>query len=148
MAIISQPNPGQPIDTSFISNIVTAINELSEEIIPSSTKYVNIDTRTAGKQNVSIAETKIIAGYIEVANNQRVDAGTEKEFSYSFPADFRYEPIVLATPIAIGTGSPSDRNVIVTIKSVANSRVDGIVRFNESSAASVGINLLIIGVAT
>ena len=56
MAIISYPQSGQPIDVSYISNIVAAVNQLSEEITPSSTKYVNVDTSTAGKQSVSVSE--------------------------------------------------------------------------------------------
>lgn len=147
MAIISYPQTGQPIDVSYISNIVAAVNQLSEEITPSSTKYVNVDTVTAGKQSVSISETKMIAGYVEVVSNTAVTAGSEKEFSYTFPADFKYEPIAVATPIMIG-GSSSDagRNVSVVIKSISTSRVDGIIRFNANGNASVGVNLIIVGI--
>lgn len=147
MAIISYPQTGQPIDTSYISNIVAAVNQLSEEITPSATKYVNVDTSTAGKQSVSVSETKIIAGYVEVVSNAAVTAGSEKEFSYTFPADFKYEPIAVATPITIGaSASDAGRNVSVVLKSISTSRVDGIIRFNANGSASVGVNLLIIGI--
>jgi hypothetical protein len=147
MAIISYPQSGQPIDVSYISNIVAAVNQLSEEITPSSTKYVNVDTTTAGKQSVSVSETKIIAGYVEVVSNSTVTAGSEKEFSYTFPADFKYEPIAVATPIMIGaSASDAGRNISIVLKSVSTSRVDGIIRFNANGTASVGVNLLIIGI--
>lgn len=147
MPIISYPQTGQPIDVSYIANIVTAVNQLSEEIAPSATKYVNVDTATAGKQNISISEAKVIAGYVEVVSNASVTAGLEKEFSYTFPADFKYEPIAVATPIMIGSStSDAGRNVSLVIKSISTSRVDGIIRFNANGTASVGVNLVIIGI--
>lgn len=146
MPIISFPQSGQPIDVSYIANIVTAVNQLADEITPSSTKYVNIDTATAGKQNVSISETKVIAGYVIAVNNTSVTAGSEKEFSYTFPADFKYQPIVTATPIMIGAGTEAGRNISIVLKSVLNNRVDGVIRFNASGTVSIGVNLIAIGI--
>jgi hypothetical protein len=145
MAKIPLPERGQPLDLSYVYQVANAVNELSNDISPSVYKYVTIDTPSAGKQSVRAAESRIIAGYIEVANNSTVTAGNEKTFSYDFSTDFKYAPIATATVVNIGN-TPAGKNVSVVLKSVTTSRVEGIVRFNTSGELSVAINMIVIGI--
>lgn len=145
MAKIPLPERGQPIDLSYIYQIANAVNDISSQISPAAYKYVTIDTPTAGTQSAKSSDVKFIGGYIEITNNGSVSVGNEKSFTYNFPADFRYAPIAVATPVNVGN-SQAGKNVSVIIKTVTTSRVEGTITFNAAGEVSIGVNLLIIGI--
>ncbi len=145
MARIPIPQRGQPIDTTYIYDIVNAVNDLSNQVSSATYKYTNIDTVSAGKQNIKTAESKIVGGYIEIANNSTVNAGNEKTFSYDFPADFKYAPIATATPVNIGN-TPAGRDATIVLTSVTTNRLEGVVRFGSSGNISLAVHLIVVGV--
>lgn len=145
MAKIPLPERGQPLDLTYIYQLASAINELSDQVSPSTYKYVTVDTASAGKQSVKASEARIIAGFVDVTNNSTVSSGNEKTFSYDFSTDFKYAPIVTATPINIGN-TQAGKDVAVVLKTITTSRVEGVVRFNTSGDLSVGVNLTIVGI--
>ena len=145
MAKIPLPERGQPLDLSYIYQVANAVNELSNDVSKSVYKYVTIDTPAAGKQSVRVSESRIIGGYIEVANNSTVTAGNERTIPYDFPTDFKFTPIATATIVNIGN-TPAGKNVSVVIKSVTTSRLEATVTFNSSGNVSVGVNIIVIGI--
>lgn len=145
MSKIPLPEHGQPLDLSYVYQLVNAVNDLSTKVVSSDKKYLSVDTDSAARQNLKTSDARIIAGYVSVANNTAVDLGQEIEFTYPYPPDFRYDPIVIATPINTSDSNAGD-NVTITLKSTKGSLVTGIARFSRSGVASVGVNLLIIGV--
>jgi hypothetical protein len=148
MANIPVPERGQPLDLTYIYQIANAVNQLSLQSSYSANKFVSIETPAAnvGRQDIKISESRMIGGYHQLSPNANVTTGMAIEFSYSFPgADFKYPPIVTATPINIsGTEAGKDVNVILTL--VTTSKVEGVVKFGTSGTASIGINILAIGV--
>ena len=145
MAKIPLPERGQPLDVPYIYKLVDTVNQLSAEVSSATYNYTTVDTVSAGKQSVKTSETRIIGGYVEVANNSTVTAASEKSFSYDFPSDFKYQPIATATPVNIGN-TPAGQNVSVILKTVTTSKVEGIVRFGASGDLSLAVNLIIIGI--
>lgn len=145
MATIPLPERGQPLDVNYLYSMAQAINDLSAQISPSNYKYITIDTPESGTQSIKASEARILGGYVPVYNNTDVSAGEAKDFSYTFPADFKFTPIVTATPINVG-GTVAGKNMSVTIKAVSTSRVEGVVRFNEKGTLTVGVNLIVIGI--
>ena len=145
MARIPLPERGQPLDLTYLYQIANAINDLSAQVSPSSQKYVTIDTPAAGKQNVKASEARIIGGVLEVANNSSVTAGNETNFSYTYPTNFKYAPVVTATPVNVG-GTQAGKDVSVILRSVTTSGVQGTVRFNTSGDLSVSVNIIIVGI--
>ena len=145
MAILPVPERGQPLDVTYIYSIVKAVNELSEQISPGTYKYVTLDTPTAGKQSVKASEARIIGGYVQVTTSQTQTAGSSQPFSYNFSSEFKFAPIVTATPINIGN-TDAGKDVTVTLKSISTSKVEGLVKFNAAGDTSIGINLVIIGI--
>jgi hypothetical protein len=145
MAKIPLPERGQPIDVSYIYQITNAVNNLSDQVSTATYNYTTIDTVSAGKQNIKTSEARMIGGYIVVANNTTVTKDTTKTFSYSFPSDFKYTPIVTASPVNTGT-TPAGDDVTVVISDVTRGNVSGIVKFGTSGTVSITVNLVIIGV--
>jgi len=145
MAKIPLPERGQPLDVTYIYQLADSVNELATQVSSSTYKYATIDTASAGKQNVKTSELRVVGGYVEVANNSTVTVSQENPFSYSFPTDFKYAPIVTATPFNIGN-TPSGTDVRVVITSITTSSVKGIVKFGTGGDLSVGVNLIIVGI--
>jgi hypothetical protein len=146
MAKIPLPERGQPLDLSYIYQLSNAVNELSDELSPGTSRYTSIDTPSAGTQTVRTADARIIGGYVSVTNNSSTSPDGEGTFSYNF-SDFAYVPIVTATPILVEDGATeSGKDISVVLTKVTANRVEGVVRFNTIGVASVGINLLIVGV--
>jgi hypothetical protein len=145
MAILPVPERGQPLDVTYIYQIVKAINDLSVQVSPSTYKYVTVDTPTSGKQSVKASEARIIGGYVQVTTSSTQTAGSSQSFSYDFSTDFKFAPVVTATPINVGN-TDAGKDVSVTLKSISTSRVEGTVKFNTGGDTSVGINLIIVGI--
>lgn len=145
MAKIPLPELGQPLDVSYIYQIANAINELSLQVSPAIYKYVTVDVPNGVSQNAKASETRVIAGYIDVVKSSNQSVGSQQAFSYNFAADFKFAPIVTATPINIG-GTEAGKNVSVVIKTITTSKVDGVVNFNSGGDVSVGVNLIIVGI--
>jgi hypothetical protein len=144
MAIIPLPERGQPLDLAYVYSLANAVNDLSAQISPSSSKSTTLDT-IIGKQTLRTADSKVIGGIKVVTNNSIVTAGNESKFSYDFPSNFKYAPIVTATILNVGQ-TPAGKDVSIVLTSVTTSRVDGIVRFGTSGEVSVSVNLIAIGV--
>jgi len=145
MAKVPLPERGQPLDLTYIYQLVDTVNNLSTQVSSATYNYTTVDTVSAGKQSIKTSEARVVGGYVEVANNSTVSAGNEKTFSYDFPSDFKYSPIASATAVNIGN-TPAGQNVNVILKSVTTSRVEGIVRFGASGDLSLAVHLIIIGI--
>lgn len=147
MAKLPLPQRGQPIDLTYIADIVTAVNNIAASVMPSSSyKYVTVDTPASGKQSVRTSDARVIGGYKEIVSNTTVTAGFEKEFTYDFNVgEFAYAPIVTATPVNVKK-TTAGQNLSVIIKEVNTSQVTGVVRFNSAGEVSVGVNLIIVGI--
>lgn len=146
MSKIPLPERGQPLDLSYIYQIAQTVNELASQLSPTTARYTSVDTVSAGTQSVRTSDARIVGGYLTVANNTTTSPDGEGSFSYNFN-DFAYAPIVTATPILIGdTATESGKDITVVITRVTTNRVEGIVKFNTIGVASVGINLIAVGI--
>lgn len=145
MSKIPLPERGQPLDVQYIYQIADALNSISDQVSSSTYKYATLDTTSAGKQSVKTSDLRVIGGYIDVATSTTVTVAQEQTFKYSFTSDFKYAPIVTATPINVGN-TPSGSDVRVVITSVTTSGITGIVKFGTGGDLSVGVNLIAIGI--
>ena len=145
MAKVPLPERGQPLDVTYIYQLADAVNDLSTQVSSATYNYTTIDTVGAGKQNIKTSEARIIGGYVEVANNSTVTASSEKTFSYDFPSDFKYAPIVTATPVNFGN-TAAGQDVSIVLKTITTSQIQGVVKFGIGGTASVSVNLIIVGI--
>lgn len=145
MARLPVPDRGQPLDVSYLYQIVEAVNEISSKVYSSTYKYSSIDT-VAGTQNLLVSDSKVVAAEITVyATEKTVAVGDTESFSYSFKSEYKYAPIVTASPVLI-SATAAGRDVSVVIESITTSRVDGRVIFNTSGNAALKVHLIAVGV--
>jgi hypothetical protein len=147
MAKIPLPDRGQPLDVTYIYQIADAINQVSNEVSSATYNYTTVSTRDAGDQIIQTRAAKILAGYIDITNNESVTAGTTKPFTFSYNADFKYPPIATATVVNRGTSDIGD-DVTVVIRSITTSRIEGIVKFNSAGQVTTTVNITAIGIPT
>jgi hypothetical protein len=146
MARLPLPDRGQPIDVPYIYTMVSAINDVSDQIDASSEKYTTVYSREAGKQDQRTSDTKFYANFFDLPQQLQVNQGDTREFSFDISgAGFRYPPIVTATPINTGTSSASN-DVLIVLTSITTSRIDGFVRFNSSGTVDIAINCIAVGI--
>jgi hypothetical protein len=146
MAKVPLPERGQPLDLSYIYQLSNAINDLSNQLSPTTARFTSIDTVAVGTQTVRTSDARIVGGFVSVTNNSTTSPDGEGTFSYNF-SDFAYVPIVTATPLLteeVSTDSGKDISVVLT--RITTNRVEGVIRFNTIGVASVGLNLLIVGI--
>lgn len=146
MSKIPLPERGQPLDLSYIYQLANTINELSNQLSPTTGRYTSIDTASAGTQSVRTSDARIVGGYLTVTNSSTTSPDGEGTFSYNF-SDFAYAPVITATPILIDeAATESGKDIAVVLTKITNNRVEGIVKFNTIGVASVGLNLIIVGI--
>jgi hypothetical protein len=146
MSKIPLPERGQPLDLSYIYQVANAVNEISSQLSPTTSRYTTVETASAGKQSVRTSDARIVGGYVTVTNNSTTSPDGEGLFSYTFD-DFVYAPVVTATPLLIDENSTdSGKDISVVLTKVTNNNVQGIVKFNTIGVASVGVNLLMVGI--
>jgi hypothetical protein len=141
------PDRGQPLDVTYIYEVANAINNLSNDISSATYNYTTINTREVAEQTIQTRAARIFAGYVDIANNELVTAGSTKAFSFPFPSDFKYAPIATATVVNLGESNIGD-DVSVVIRSITTSRLDGIVKFNRSGNVTTSVNITAIGIPT
>jgi hypothetical protein len=145
MSKIPTPDRGQPLDVSYIYQIVEAVNEIAAQTSSATYKYASVDT-TNGLQNSLITETKMVAGEKVIYQTATtVNADTTQPFSYTFKGEFKYPPIVTATPVLL-EGTSAGQQVSVILQNISTSRVDGTIRFNTAGSVAVKVHLIAIGV--
>ena len=144
MAKVPLPERGQPLDVTYLYELADTINKVSSEVSSAVYKNTTVETVNGGKQTIKTAESRIVAGFKQVANNTVVSSGNEIVFSYDYD-DFKYPPIASATPVNIG-GTQTGQNATVVLKSVTTSRLEGVVRFGASGEVSLNVHIILVGV--
>lgn len=146
MARLPTPDRGQPIDVPYLYQIVTAINDISDQVDASAEKYTTVWSREEQKRDLRTSDTKFYANFFDLPQQLQVSQGDTREFFFDISgANFKFPPIVTATPVNTGTSEASN-DVIVIISSVTTSRIDGFVRFNSSGTVDIAVNVIAIGV--
>jgi hypothetical protein len=144
MAKVPLPERGQPLDVTYIYQLAETINDIATQVSFATYNYTTIDTASAGEQRVKTSQAKVVGKIIPVYTKAQVNAGQQKDFQTFLGNDFKFAPIVSATPV--NQGGDAGNNVIVTITSVTTSTVSGFIRFNSSGEVSINVHLIAIGI--
>lgn len=145
MAKVPLPDRGQPLDVTYLYRIADAVNDLTDTISTATYNYTSVNIRGLGRQDIKNSNAKIYATYIDIVSSETVSANTTKNFTIPFDSEFKYPPIVTATPI--NSGGVIGNDVLVVVNSVTTSTVTGTVRFNSSGqVTNIAVNLIAIGI--
>ena len=147
MKKISLPDRGQQLDVKYMYQIADTINEISNDISNAKYNYTTVSVRGYEDQVIQTRAAKIVAGFVDITNNESVTAGTTKAFTFSYSADFKYPPIATATVVNRGTSDIGD-DVTVVIRSVSTTRVEGVVKFNSAGQVTTTVNIMAVGIPT
>jgi hypothetical protein len=146
MSKIPLPERGQPLDLTYIYQLANAVNDLSNQVSSSASRYTTIDTPGGDQRSVRTSDARIVGGYVKVTNLDSNTTGSEASFSYSF-SDFQSIPIITATPILTGeVATDASKDISVLLTTVTTNNVSGVVKFNTIGVSSIGINFLIVGI--
>ena len=148
MAELPLPDRGQPLDVTYIYTMANTINQIASIVNLSTNRNIKVDTRTVGQQTLKNTEFQMAAGYLEVANALTVTTGQVITAPiYNFNMLYQYPPIVVATVIN-NNNSDASNDATVIISDVTTSSVQFKVRFSTAGSASVGLNILAVGIPT
>lgn len=144
MAKVPIPDKGQPLDVTYLYRIAEEVNYLSDRISNATENYTTIKIRDIGIKNSKNNDAKFYATYIDTISNETVSGNITRTYTVPFDSEFKYPPIVTATPV--NTGGPIGNDVLVVINSITTSTVTISVRFNSSGQVSnVSVNIIAIG---
>jgi len=144
MARLSLPERGQPLDVTYIYQIVDALNVLSTQVSDATYNYTDIDVVGAEKKSLKTSDTKFVGKFKAIASNETVTAGQEKSYEIDY-SNFKFPPIVTISIVnTSGTTAGSNTNVVLT--SVTTTKAVFTVKYGVSGIATVGVNLIAIGV--
>ena len=137
------PQRGQPLDVSFVYDIVNSINELWNRVAVNVSAYASLWT-VDGRKNVRATEIKFVTGQVTLSKTS-VTANSYQDFSYNFDIAFKYPPVVTATPISIASPSDASKNCYAIITEVTPSSIKGVVKFETAGTVSMAVNIIAVG---
>lgn len=143
MSIIPLPERGQPLDVTYIYQLATAVNQLATAS-PSTQKLVHISVPNGGTDSKNINEIRVVTSSVTIGK-QTTTAGEEFTFPIAYPFEFKYPPIITATPVNI-RNTPAGKNVTVVLNDITTSSAQGTVRFGTSGDLAIAVHLIIIGI--
>lgn len=144
MARLPLPERGQPLDVTYIYQVVDALNVLSTQVSNATYNYTDVDVVGGEKQSLKTSDTKFIGKYKAIANNETVTAGQEKSYSIDY-SNFKFPPIVTLSIVNI-SGTTAGSNTTVVLTSVTTTQAGFTVRYGISGKATIAVNLIGIGV--
>ena len=144
MAKVPLPERGQPLDVTYIYQVVDALNSLSTQVSDATYTYTDVDVVGADKQSLKTSNTKFIGKFKLIANSETVTAGQERSHSIDY-SNFKFPPIVTLS-IVNANGTTAGTNTTVVLTSVTTTQANFTIKYGVSGTATIGINLIAIGV--
>jgi hypothetical protein len=143
---IQLPQRGQPMDYSYLYQLVEQVNALSAELARSKTiNYFNNGTQTRDK--LSASETKIAATTYKFSDktNTGTKGSTSKTITLDSGSGFLYPPVVTVTA---QVPEPKDSDITVGITSITTNSVTVQVNydFTKTTKFDVILNIIAVGV--
>lgn len=143
MAKLTVPQRGQPLDVSYMYSLVETVNQLSEVV--GTTQNVTQIVASNGKSNtVGTGRSSVLGITTNVATSRQITS-TDNQVPFTVNYNFKYPPIIVATPWNTGD-TDAGKNVSVVITKVSNTSASFLVRFDTIGTATVDVNVLAIGI--
>jgi hypothetical protein len=152
MGHLETPANGAAIDVNYISQIVTEINKLNDDLGNRGRQSRVVDTVSdkVPKLKVPTSQLSFVTGRKEISSDGNSATNDVIRGTFYFNQNFLYAPVVTATPQIKATGIKNNTlGVSVVITEVYENRVDFSVIFNsDSKKTSILVNFIAVGVST
>ncbi len=140
------PNKGQPIDYSYITQIVNAINDLQAE--QNTKSKIAESSENAGESPLVELNSKNVVfytGFVSIANDSTSTVHTQTK-TYSFKnAGFKQAPVVTVTASATSASGSVPEKVVLGISDVTATGFTIRMNFLEKDIPSIGVHIVAIG---
>jgi hypothetical protein len=144
---IQLPQRGQPIDYTYLYQLVEQVNSVSAELSRSKTSNTfDNGNPSQARDNLSASDTKIVATTLKFTDNMKdTKDSITKTISFG-SAGFLYNPVVTVTPQIVDGSSTFDLSTMIT--SITPNSVTVKINYNYGKKQDVVIilNVLAIGV--
>lgn len=144
MARIPLPERGQPLDVTYIYQVVDALNTLSTQVSDATYNYTDVDVVGAVGQSLKTSNTKFVGKFKQIATAETVTAGQERTHSIDY-SNFKFPPIVTVSVVNI-KGTTAGANTTVVLGDITTTQANFTVRYGVSGTATIGVNLIAIGI--
>jgi hypothetical protein len=134
------PQQGQPIDYSYIKQIVDSVNGI----------YSSKTVSKVNQQSLQTESVQIAAQVKTVVNNEKITPGYVKGFSVDFGTTFKSPPVVTVTAQrSVDTRNEASREVAVVIDTISPTGVTGQITFvgTSTGTASIALNVIAVGIS-
>jgi hypothetical protein len=138
------PQRGQPLDVSYIYDIVSAVNELADRFTSSENGMFKIIAEDGLPSTVPTSRMSVFAKtHILSASKPVTTIGQTESFTITY--NFKTTPIVVATPFDSANTS-AGQDVAVVLAAVTNTNATFNVRYDTVGVTSTKINIIAIGI--
>jgi len=152
MGHIPTPANGAAIDVNYISDIVTEINKLNDELGNRGRQSRIVESVSAAvpRLKVPTSQLSIVTGRKEVTTDTNSATNDVVNGIFYFNQNFLYPPVVTATPTTDTGGIKNNTlGVSVVITETFENRVNFSVIFNsDNKKTKISVNFIAIGVST
>ena len=144
MAKLTVPQRGQPLDVYYMYQLVETVNQLSDIVGTNQSVAQFKNDKLGTSKSIGTGRASIVGITAVVASSKDITA-TDNQVPFAVTYNFKYPPIVVATPFDTGN-TPAGKNVSVVITQVSATTASFLVRFNTTGVATVDVNVLAIGI--
>lgn len=144
--ISSLPQPGQPLDLQYVSELAQSVIDLNSSIASNAYSKTYFKNQDGVPKIDKTANFSFYAVFEPVVNNQTISPGDVMKFNHTFKSSFTTQPVVTVSPVNHG-GTETGQDVSVVITHVDQGSVRGWIKFNNTKKgdASLGLNIIAIG---
>ena len=136
------------MDMSYLYTIAKAINDLSDQnAATASANNFIISNKNGETKSSKVANSQIIGTYITVTSAGATNSANERTQIVNFKPAFASPPIVTATLVNNGNTS-TGTDISVVVQNQTSDSCSIVVKFGSSGIASVGVNIIAIGLPT
>jgi|688.fasta_scaffold10032_2 hypothetical protein len=139
------PQRGQPLDVSYMYDIVQALNELQDQVGSSIQDVLVVVDETNKSRSTKMNRSAAFGVTAPVITATSVELNKTYPVTVSFEVKFNSKPIVVATPNNIG-GTEPGKSANVVITKITNNSAEFLVSFTTAGLATVSLNVLAMGI--
>jgi hypothetical protein len=151
MGHLPTPANGTAIDVSYVSDIVTEINRLNDDLgnRGRQSRIVDSISTSVPKMKIPTSQLSIVTGRKEITTDNNTATNDVVNGTFFFNQNFLYEPVVTATPTT-DTGGIKNNTLgvsVVITKTNLNSVNFSVIFNSDNVKTKIAVNFIAIGVS-